>query len=51
MNLSKINKIIIEIHPHIIGKKKSSGLIELILSKGFEMNFDYTSGTVWVFER
>jgi len=48
---NNIKKIIIEIHPHVIGEKEASDLIAHIISKGFSLNFKETKGIVFMFER
>lgn len=51
INMSKIKKIIIEIHPHVSGYESSSKVLELILSLGFYVNFRYSNNSTWVFEK
>jgi len=46
-----IKKIIIEIHPHVIGEKEASDLIAHIISQGFALNFKEIKGIVFMFER
>ena len=51
VDISNIQKIIIEIHPHVIGDAASTEIVMRILSSGFSINFKYSSGSIWVFER
>jgi hypothetical protein len=48
---NNIQKIIIEIHPHVIGEYKASKIIEYLIVNGFSMNFKETKGIVFMFER
>ena len=48
---NNINKVIIEIHPHIIGEQDASNLISHFISKGFYLNFKEIRGIVFMFER
>jgi len=48
---NSIQKIIIEIHPHVIGEYESSKIIESVISQGFAINFKESKGIVFMFER
>lgn len=50
IDFSSIRKIIIEMHPHVIGNDEVSGVIELVLSKGFNLRLDESIGEVLFFE-
>jgi FkbM family methyltransferase len=51
IDLTNFNKIVIEIHPHVIGNEASSNILLLILNGGFILNFKLSTGTTWAFER
>jgi FkbM family methyltransferase len=51
LNLDSINKLLIEIHPHVIGKKGASSVIKCILDKGLSLDTRYAFGDVLFFER
>jgi FkbM family methyltransferase len=48
---NEIQKLIIELHPHVIGKQKASDLIAHLIKQGFSLNFEETKGIVFMFER
>lgn len=45
-----IDKVMIELHPHVIGKENASNILSLLLSR-FDLNFNATRGNVFLFER
>lgn len=48
---STISKLIIEIHPHVIGSGAASGVIQNVIEQGFSINFEFSSLNVLLFER
>lgn len=48
---SSINKIMIELHPGIIGKRNASVLLARMISDGFNLNFFYSRNNVLFLER
>ena len=48
---SEIKKIIIELHPHIIGKKASSNVLSNIISQDFMLNLSKSKNNVYMFEK
>lgn len=48
---STISKLIIEIHPHVIGRDAASRVIQNIIEQGFSINFELSSLNVLLFER
>ena len=50
-SLDNIEKICIEVHPHIIGQKNVSRVIECLLSRGFYLSVDISIDRVLFFSR
>ncbi|XKH01361.1 FkbM family methyltransferase [Marinobacter nauticus] len=48
---SRINKLIIELHPHIIGDAECTKVIQQVIEKGFNINFSLSRSPVFLFER
>jgi FkbM family methyltransferase len=48
---NQIQKILIEIHPHVIGERKASELVSCIISNSFNLNLRESKGIVLLFER
>ena len=51
INFDRINKIIIEIHPHVIGEYEASKIITYLISKRYSLNFKEMKGNVFMFEK
>ena len=48
---NKVKKIIIEVHPHVIGDYEASQIVKYLIDEGFYINFKDSSGIVLMFER
>ena len=48
---STIERIIFEIHPHVIGQAASMNVIKTLIEKGFFIDFNYVSSNVLFFEK
>lgn len=51
LDLSGLNKICIELHPHLIGDEATTGIVKRLLDNGFLMRFSLTGDGCYFFER
>jgi FkbM family methyltransferase len=51
VDLSSVQRICVEVHPHITGDEGVSRLIEALLGKGFSLRLGQSRGCVLLFER
>lgn len=51
INWHRIKKLLIELHPHIIGNYQAIRIISHLNQQGFGMNFNISSGNVLCFTK
>lgn len=51
INFNLVDKLLIEIHPHVIGNNQSTKIIAYLFEKGFELDFAVSKGIVFYFTK
>ncbi|MCD6298054.1 MAG: FkbM family methyltransferase [Deltaproteobacteria bacterium] len=51
INFDSIDKLLIEIHPHVIGNTQATSIIAYLFEKGFELDFALSKGNVFYFTK
>lgn len=51
INFDLIDKLLIEIHPHVIGNTQATKIIAYLFEKGFELDFVLSKGIVFYFTK
>lgn len=51
INFNLIDKLLIEIHPHVIGNTQATKIIAYLFEKGFELDFALSKGIVFYFTK
>jgi hypothetical protein len=51
INFDLIDKLLIEIHPHVIGNTQATKIIAYLFEKGFELDFSLSKGIVFYFTK
>lgn len=51
IDLGNVQKVLIELHPHVIGHERCSAVVRAILNAGFYLNMDNLGDNVFFFDR